>query len=157
MTGPITNATDHGSDEDSELAVGESTATPARIGANEWGRISISSKVVEKIAARAAVEIPDAGGAAARLLGRAVPGAGHLGIRRSGLSSLPKVSADVDGELGFLDVQLSVRWPAPTGQVTEAVRQHLFSRLAELVGLQIREVNIEIVDLISDTSSARVS
>ena len=135
----------------------ESKDLPARIGANELGRIDVASKVVEKIAAQAAVEIADAGGAAARLLGRAVPGAGRLGIRGSGLSTLPKVSADVDGQLGFLDVELSVRWPAPAGQVTEAVRQHLFQRVSELVGLQVREVNIEVVDLIGPTPSARVS
>ena len=130
---------------------------PAHIGVNELGRVEISSKAVEKIAALAAVEIPDAGGAAARLLGRPVPGAGHLGIRGSGLDRLPKVSADVDGQLAFLDVELSVRWPAPIGQITEAVRQHLGRRVGDLVGLDIREVNIHVVDLIGATPPARVS
>ena len=130
---------------------------PARIGVNDLGRVEISSKAVEKIAALAAVEIPDAGGAAARLLGRPVPGAGHLGIRSAGLDRLPKVSADVDGQLAFLDVELSVRWPAPIGQVTDAVRQHLGRRIDELVGLDIREVNIHVVDLIGATPPARVS
>ena len=130
---------------------------PAHLGPSELGRIDVESRVVEKIAAQAAIEIPDAGGAAARLLGRAVPGSGHLGIRGSGLSTLPKVSADVDGQLGFLDVELSVRWPAPIGEVTEAVRQHLAQRIGELVGLHVREVNIEVVDLIGRSPAARVS
>ena len=130
---------------------------PARLGASEWGRIDVESRVVEKIAAQAAVEIPDAGGAAARLLGRAVPGSGHLGIRGSGLSTLPKVSAEVDGQLGFLDVELSVRWPAPVGRVTEEVRRHLSHRISELVGLRVREVNVHVVDLIGRTPPARVS
>lgn len=130
---------------------------PAHLGASEWGRIDVGSRVVEKIAAQAAIEVPDAGGAATRLLGRAVPGSGHLGLRSSGLNSLPKVSADVDGQLGFLDVELSVRWPAPIGRVTEQVRQHLSSRLGELVGLQIREVNVHVVDLIGQTPPARVA
>jgi uncharacterized alkaline shock family protein YloU len=130
---------------------------PAQIGRNELGRISVSSKAVGKIAALAAVEVPDAGGAAARLLGRPVPGAGRLGIRGSGLDRLPKVTADVDGQLGFLDIELSVRWPAPIAHVTEAVRQHLSHRVGDLVGLDIREVNINVVDLITETQSARVS
>lgn len=130
---------------------------PARVGRNELGRISVEARAVEKIAALAAVEIPDAGGAATRLLGRPVPGAGRLGMRSSGLSSLPKVSADVDGELGFLEVELSVRWPAPVAKVTEQVRQHLFHRLAELVGLEVREVNIDVVELVTESPSARVS
>ena len=128
----------------------------SHIGQTELGRIEVSNRAVEKVAALAAVEIADAGGAAARMLGRALPGAGHLGIRGSGLDSLPKVSADVDGELGFLDVELAVRWPASVGQVTERVRQHLFVRVGELVGLQIREVNINVVDFITETPSARV-
>ena len=130
---------------------------PAQIGRNKLGRIEVSSKAVEKIAALAAIEVPDAGGAAARLLGRPLPGAGHLGIRGSGLDRLPKVSADVDGHLGFLDIELSVRWPAPIARVTEAVRQHLAHRVGDLVGLDIREVNIQVVDLITDTQSSRVS
>jgi uncharacterized alkaline shock family protein YloU len=138
-------------------AVVKSEQKPSHIGRNELGRIEVSSKAVEKIAALAAVEIPDAGGAAARLLGRPVPGAGRLGIRGSSLDSLPKVSADVDGQLAFLDVELSVRWPAPIAAVTEAVRQHLSERVGHLVGLDIREVNIEVVELITEAPSARVS
>jgi uncharacterized alkaline shock family protein YloU len=136
---------------------GDVELAPARVGLNELGRITVGARAVEKIAALAAVEIPDAGGAAARLLGRPVPGAGRLGIRGSGLNNLPKVTADIDGELGFLDVELSVRWPAPVSDVTEQVRQHLYARLGELVGLEVREVNIDVVDLITEAPSARVS
>jgi uncharacterized alkaline shock family protein YloU len=42
--------------------------------------ISINDRVVEKMAARAAAEIPDAGAAAPRVLGRSVPGAAALGV-----------------------------------------------------------------------------
>jgi uncharacterized alkaline shock family protein YloU len=150
MTPPGDPGTPAGSPGDVDLS-------PARVGSNELGRITVGARAVEKIAALAAVEIPDAGGAAARLLGRAVPGAGRMGIRGSGLNSLPKVTADVDGELGFLDVELSIRWPAPISDVTEQVRRHLFARLAELVGLEVREVNIDVVDLITEAPSARVS
>ena len=62
----------------------------ARAGRNELGTISIADGVVSKIAARAAAENPDAGAAAARMLGRAVPGAGHLGVRGTDLQALPK-------------------------------------------------------------------
>ena len=48
----------------------------ARAGRNELGTISIADGVVSKIAARAAAENPDAGAAAARMLGRAVPAEG---------------------------------------------------------------------------------
>ena len=167
MTGPSRPSAHGAGNGTAEVALPKDARPATRIGSNELGRIDVSSKVVEKIAAQAAVEIPDAGGAAARLLGRPLPGAGHLGIRGASLDNLPKVSADVDGQLGFLDVQLSVRWPAPVGQVTqfgaltvrvtETVRQHLSQRIAELVGLEVREVNIEVVDLIGRSPSARAS
>jgi hypothetical protein len=47
------------------------------------GTITISDAVVAKLASRAVLEVPDAGGATPRLFGRAVPGAGHLGIRET--------------------------------------------------------------------------
>jgi uncharacterized alkaline shock family protein YloU len=118
-----------------------------RVGRNELGRIAVAARAVEKIASLAAVEIPDAGGAAGRL----------LGWRKSGMDRLPKVSADVDGELVFLDVELSVRWPAPVAKVAEAVRQHLYRQVAALVGLEVREVNIDVVELITEAATARVS
>ena len=136
-------------------AVEVSPEAPARVGKNEFGRIDVGARAVEKIAAIAAVEIPDAGGVAGSLLARAVPGAA-FGWRRAGMDRLPKVSADVDGSLVFLDVELSVRWPAPIAQVTEAVRQHLFRQVGAFAGLDVREVNIEVVELVTESASARV-
>jgi hypothetical protein len=69
----------------------------AKVGRTELGTISIADGVVSKIAARAAAENPDADAAAVRMLGRAVPGAGHLGLRGTDLAGLPKTSVDVDG------------------------------------------------------------
>ncbi len=127
---------------------------PARVGRNELGRIDVGERAVEKIAAIAAVEIPDAGGASGSLLNWA--GAG-FGWRRAGMDRLPKVSADVDGSLVFLDIELSVRWPAPVAKVTEAVREHLFRQVGALAGLEVREVNIEVVELVTEPSTTRVA
>src|ERR1700746_1239641 len=74
---------------------------PVRAGRSELGMISIADGVVTKIAACAAAENPDAGAAVARMLGRAVPGAGHLGLRGTDLKALPKTSVDVDGSKAF--------------------------------------------------------
>ena len=130
---------------------------PARIGQNELGRIEVEPRAVEKVAALAALEIPNATGAAGRLLSRAVSGASGLGRRRPVSERLPKVSADVDGGLAFLEVELAVHWPAPVGQVTEAVRQHLFQQVRALLGLEVSEVNIQVVELPSEAAPARVA
>ena len=122
----------------------------ARPGRNELGAISIADGVVTKIAARAAAENPDAGAAAARVLGRAVPGAGRLGVRGTDLDALPKTSADVDGAKVYVNVELSVRWPASVPEVTERVRGHVRDRVGELTGLEVEEVHIVVADLATD-------
>lgn len=131
-----------------------STATDvepaARAGRNELGTISIADGAVTKIAARAAAENPDAGAAAARMLGRVVPGAGHLGVRGTDLQGLPKTSVDVDGSKAFVTLELSVRWPASVPDVTAQVRHHVRDRVRDLTGLDVAEVHIVVADLATD-------
>ena len=126
--------------------------TPARAGRNELGTISIADRVVTKIAATAAAENPDAGAAVARMLGRAVPGAGHLGVRGTDLGALPKTTVEVDGSKAFVHLEISVRWPASIPAVTERVRRHVRDRVAELAGLDVDEVHIVVSDLATDIS-----
>jgi uncharacterized alkaline shock family protein YloU len=122
----------------------------ARAGRNELGTISIADGAVTKIAARAAAENPDAGAAAARMLGRVVPGAGHLGVRGTDLQGLPKTSVDVDVSKAFVTLELSVRWPASVPDVTAQVRHHVRDRVRELTGLDVAEVHIVVADLATD-------
>ncbi len=82
----------------------------ARSGRNELGTIVIADGVVTKIVAQAATENPDAGAAAARMLGRAVPAANRLpGVRGTDLDALPKTTVDVDGSKAFVSLEISVR------------------------------------------------
>ena len=122
----------------------------ARAGRNELGTISIADGVVSKIAARAAAENPDAGAAAARMLGRGVPGAGHMGVRGTDLEALPKTSVEVDGSKAFVNLEISVRWPASVAEITAQVRRHVRDRVRELTGLDVDEVHIIVADLATD-------
>ena len=121
----------------------------SRPGRTELGVITINDRVVEKMAARAAVEVPDAGAAAPRVLGRSVTGAAALGVRPTSLTALPKSSADVDGSTVILDLSISVRWPASVPEVTSAVREHVRGRVHELTGLTVTEVAITVTDLVT--------
>jgi len=105
--------------------------------------------VVTKIAARAAAENPDAGAAAARVLGRAVPGA-VPGVRGTDLDALPKTSVDVDGSKAYVSLEIAVRWPAPVAEVAGQVRRHVRDRIRELAGLEVEEVHIVVADLATD-------
>jgi uncharacterized alkaline shock family protein YloU len=116
------------------------------------GTISIADRVVMKIAAQAAVENPDAGAAAARMLGRAVPVAGRLGVRGTDLDALPKTSVEVDGTKAFVNLEISVRWPACVPEVTRQVRVLVRDRIRELTGLEVDEVHIIVADLAADIS-----
>lgn len=121
-----------------------------RVGRTELGTISVQSAVVSKIASRAASEIPDAGAAAPRILGRSLSGAGALGVRETSLSALPKSACRVDGNTALIEVSISVRWPASVPQVSQAVREHVRSRVNELTGLQVLEVAVRVTDLVTD-------
>jgi uncharacterized alkaline shock family protein YloU len=132
-----------------DIAARPAPAPPAQTppGRNELGTITISERVVAKLASRAAVEIPDAGAAAPRVLGRSVASPSVLGGRQTSLTGLPKSSADVDGSRALLDLSISVRWPASVPAVTQAVREHVTERVAELTGLIVTEVAISVTDL----------
>ncbi|MFL6055800.1 MAG: Asp23/Gls24 family envelope stress response protein [Actinoallomurus sp.] len=103
------------------------------------GRTAIAGRVVEKIAARALTEVDAAGGAARRLWG--VP----LGSDAAGTRS--RVKARVDGRLAMLQMRIFVVYPAPIRQVTQRLRARVMSRVGELTGLHVRQVDIEIVRL----------
>src|ERR1700733_4386447 len=130
---------------------GHTAVEPARRerrpGRSELGTVSISSRVVQKIAARAVVEVPDAGAATPRVMGRSVPGAPMLGGRQTSLTSLPMAAAEVDGSTAALALSVSVRWPASIPGVSRAVRERVRARISTLTGLEVTEVSITVTDL----------
>jgi uncharacterized alkaline shock family protein YloU len=129
----------------------DTAAEPAppdvRPGRSELGTISISSQVVQKLAARAAVEVPDAGAAAPRVMGRSVTGASVLGGRQTSLTGLPRAEAEVDGPTAALALWISIRWPASIPGVSTAVREHVRDRVRALTSLEVTEVSISVTDL----------
>jgi uncharacterized alkaline shock family protein YloU len=120
------------------------------------GTILIADTVVAKVAAQAALDIPDAGGAAPRVLGRVLPGAGQLPIRETSLDTVPHATADVDGTVAFIDLSISVRWPASVPQVTTQVRDRVVLRTQELTGLMVKQVRIVVTALATDAPALRV-
>jgi uncharacterized alkaline shock family protein YloU len=134
----------------------EAAPREVRPGGSELGTISISSTVVEKLAARAVVEVPDAGAAAPRVMGRSVAGAHMLGGRQTSLTSLPKAVAEVDGSTAALALSVSVRWPASIPGVSRAVREHVRDRITTLTGLKVTEVSISVTDLATRLDLPRV-
>jgi uncharacterized alkaline shock family protein YloU len=125
----------------------EAAPREVRPGGSELGTISISSRVVQKLAARAVVEVPDAGASTPRVMGRSVTGAHMVGGRQTSLTSLPKAAAEVDGSTAAVALSISVRWPASIPGVSMAVREHVRDRISTLTGLKVTEVSISVTDL----------
>jgi uncharacterized alkaline shock family protein YloU len=130
---------------------GDTAVEPAspgvRPGRSELGTISISGRVVQKLAARAAVEVPDAGAAAPRVMGRSVTAAGALGARETSLTGLPRTEAEIDGSTAAIALWVSIRWPASIARVSAALREHVRDRVMTLTGLKVTEISISVTDL----------
>jgi uncharacterized alkaline shock family protein YloU len=118
-------------------------------GRTSLGLITLNDRVMEKVAACAAAEVPDAGSSAPRMLRRSLAGTGALGTRQTSLTGLPKVSADVDGSTVALDLSISVRWPASVPAVTRAVRDRVRHRVRALTGMTVLDVDISVTDLVT--------
>lgn len=115
-------------------------ATAERVAAEETrGRTVIGARVVEKIAFRALTEVGGIAGAGGWLAG--------LPFTRGPAATGPRVKARVDGGLATLRMRVSVVYPAPMRQVTQTLRAHVMSRVGELTGLRVRQVDIDIARL----------
>ena len=71
-------------------------------------------------------------------------------MRGTDLDALPKTTVEVDGSKAFVNMEISVRWPASVNEVTQQVRRHVQDRVQELTGLQVDEVHIVVSDLATD-------
>lgn len=124
-----------------DLALAELLPTPPGAPpAEARGRTEISDRVVERIAAQAVAEAEHAGGAASRFLG--------VKLGRDTQDTVAQATARVDGQLATVQLTLSVIYPQPVRQVTRDVRDRVISRVGELTGLDVRQVDIEIASLI---------
>ncbi|MDH2424413.1 Asp23/Gls24 family envelope stress response protein [Sphaerisporangium sp. TRM90804] len=126
---------------------GGSGAAPAPDGApgppEERGHTRISDRVVERVAASAAAEVRDTGGAARRLLG--VPRGGEE----------PEVHAKIIGQVAIVRVAVSVVYPAPVRQVARRVRESVAGRVRELTGLDARQVDVVVRRLVHPEEEQR--
>ena len=153
MTSPAGTDDPAGPMPPSGIELADGSTAPAA-GRNELGSITVSESVVAKLAAQAALEVPDAGAAAPRLLGRSLSGAGGAGGPVQQPARAAEGHAEVDGSLALVRLELSVRWPGSVPAVTAAVRDRVRSRLAELAGLEVPEVTIRVTDLVTEPVEA---
>lgn len=95
------------------------------------GELSIDPKVVEKIAAHAAGEIEEVGGAARRTL--------NVAVGSDDEADRARVEAPIDGRTVVMGVQCSIAYPNPVAAVSQRLREHLTSRIGELTDLDVAQ------------------
>ncbi|GAA2004078.1 hypothetical protein GCM10009799_34090 [Nocardiopsis rhodophaea] len=116
--------------------------TPRRAGdaAPEHGSTTIPERVVTKIAAHAAAEVPgvgEVGGGLGRLLG-----AGHGPTRVTVRLSGREAERTATIRLG-----IAVPYPRPAATTAQHVREHVADTVERLTGIRVGRVDIEIVEL----------
>lgn len=120
--------------------VGDDGGTDAR------GQTVLAAKVIEKIAAQVASDESSAGGSSG----------GFLGIgTRADVSARPKASVELSGNIATLSVEVGMLYPAPLRQATEDLRRRIRTRVTELTGVDVRQVDIRISWLTTGTSGRR--
>ena len=127
---PGTEGWDPGEDEEftvNALASGE---------AEGRGNLTISDRVVERIAGQAATEVDHVAGVPRRLLGQT------LGKVKA--DSQARASAKVDGSIVSISVDIAVEYPTPVRSAAAAVRKHVSSTVHELCGLDVVEVHVDV-------------
>ncbi|MHA7210436.1 Asp23/Gls24 family envelope stress response protein [Arthrobacter sp. MDT1-65] len=99
------------------------------------GTLTMSEKVVEKVAAQGASELPFVGGF----------GGGVLGVgRHAGAGHRPRASMELSGTgvTVFLDIALD--FPADIAARSADIRRHVTSTLERVTGLRVRRIDITI-------------
>ncbi len=64
------------------------------------------------------------------------------------MRALPRATAHADGQIATVQLRMSVTYPAPIRETTRGVRDQIITRVGELTGLDVRQVDIEIARLI---------
>lgn len=120
--------------------VAASTKTAATA---EGGKTVIVDTVIAKVAALAVLEVPGVyalGGTVERVMG-AVRGA--FGDTEHGQG----VSVEVGETQVAADVSLVAGYPIPLQKIADDVRAAVYKTIQELVGMQVTEVNVTIIDV----------
>jgi uncharacterized alkaline shock family protein YloU len=110
---------------------------------SERGSTIISDAVVSQVAGIAAQEVEGVqmgGGAAAAVGGFLQSVSGGTGYARG-------VSVEVGEEEAAIDLTMAIEYGKSIPQVTEAVRRNVISRVENLVGLRVTEVNVSVADV----------
>jgi uncharacterized alkaline shock family protein YloU len=112
---------------------------------SEQGRTSIADSVVAKIAGLAAREIDGVYQLVESGAGAAIS---SLAQRVTGTTAVDRgVTVEVGQREAAVDLKMITIYGASIPDVAQAVRQNIITRVREMTGLIVKEVNIDVTDL----------
>ncbi|MET9069209.1 Asp23/Gls24 family envelope stress response protein [Streptosporangium sandarakinum] len=106
-------------------------SAPGAVPPERRGRTDIPERVVARIAAQAAGEVPHV----------------HR-VRERGALAPGGTQAVVHDELAVLELDVSVDYPVPLRHVAEEIRRHVARRVHDLTGLAVGHIDIGVTDLV---------
>lgn len=108
------------------------------------GETRVAEVVVAKLAQRAALSVDEVVG-----LDRGAAGAvsGVMGRVRGGDHAIQGVTVEVGRRQTAVDLTVAVLYPSPIGEVANAVRRAVTDEVGRIAGLEVVEVNVEVIDL----------
>jgi uncharacterized alkaline shock family protein YloU len=108
------------------------------------GSLHIAPRVVEKVAAAAAIEVEHVTGVPRRILGQT------LGKVKS--DSQARADAKIDGSTVSVSLTVAVEYPTPVRSVAAAVRANVVKQVGALCGLSVVQVDVDVPHFYSSDS-----
>jgi uncharacterized alkaline shock family protein YloU len=123
------------------------SAYPELGDAAERGSLSVSDRVVERVAGYAVTLVDGASAAPRRVLG--VP----VGEARDDKEAL--VDARVDGHTATISTSVAIGWPASVREVAARLRQHVREDVERIAGVRVAHVDIDVVSMSAPAARGR--
>lgn len=118
---------------------------PGLAAAEDRGSLTVSDRVVERVAAYAVVSIDAAAAAPRRMLG--------FTVGKADSDDEARVRADVRGTTATIEATLAVRWPESVRDVAERARRAIRTEVQRVTDVRVDHIDLDVVSLSVPTAS----
>jgi uncharacterized alkaline shock family protein YloU len=117
----------------------DALASPDRPAAQDRGSLTVSDRVVERVAGYAVTLVSHATAAPRRVLG--------VNVGNARPEDAAHVDARVQGDTATIEATIAVRWPESVQQVATQVRQTVREQVQTITAVRVDHVDIDVVSL----------
>lgn len=120
-------------------------AAPGLVEAEERGTLTVSDRVVERVAAYAVVSVDAAAAAPRKMLG--------FTVGQADADDEARVRADVRGSTATIEATLAVRWPESVRDVAEQARRAIRAEVQRITDVRVDHIDLDVVSLSVPTAT----